>query len=88
MIDELHAQLAQVDAFVADDVVPIANGRTLLPGAVNVLKELAELRSRIRQLAVNADAERRGKLEQYDEYCGLLQDVYVKAMQRKSANQP
>lgn len=76
LVGDLHADLAMLDAFVADEVIPLREGAVIRPGAVDIAKELDGLCSRIRSLAAIVEAEQQAKLGEYAEYCALLEEVY------------
>jgi hypothetical protein len=74
-VDELHADLAMWDAFVADAVIPMADGRQYDPGVHDQAAEVENLRQRIEVVMREAVAEDREQLRLYREYCDLLQAV-------------
>jgi hypothetical protein len=88
-VDELHAQLAQWDALVADEVIPIAGGHSHRPGAVNnIAMELETLCARIGSLVDGIGPADQELLRQYGEYCALLSDVYGRALRHASSSHP
>ena len=69
-LDELHADIALADTWVAESVIPFAEQGTFVPAAVDVLHELQ---------ALNDRAMRFGETDpvaEYLAYVGLLADVY------------
>jgi hypothetical protein len=85
VVDELHAQLAQWDAFAADAMVPFADGRGFEPGQLDISSGLAELRDRVDALAATADPENAKRLSEYLDYCDLLRSAY-QAAEREASN--
>jgi hypothetical protein len=89
-VDELHAQLAQWDAFVADEVIPVAEGHAHKPGigsAYDIAKELELLRAGIEALAERVGPDDQALLRQYDDYVSLLTEVYSVALTRGTSRQ-
>ncbi len=74
-IDELHAQLAYWDCMVAEDAIPLRDGRTVVRGPVDVGEGLRQFRSAIEATVVDTDSKRQ-KLVEYSTYCGWLDRMY------------
>jgi hypothetical protein len=82
---ELKAELAQWDAFVADEVIPVAQGHTYKPGigsAYDIAREIELLRSSTGALANSVGPDDQALLRQYDDYCWLLLDAYSGALRQ------
>jgi hypothetical protein len=78
-VDELHADLANVDDWVAGPVVTFFNhGEVVEPpgSAVRVFGALIELRGRARLLAVSAKGDGRSQAEKYERYVEHMELVY------------
>ena len=78
-IDELHAELATWDAFVAEAVIPMERGRPYDPGIHDQAAEIRHLRSRIEALTPTVAGEDRESLVAYREYCDSLMAVIAAA---------
>ncbi len=75
-VDELHADLALADAWVADSVIPFVEDGVHQPARIDVLAELGELRRRASDLASSITPDDRELVEVYAAYLDLLADVY------------
>lgn len=76
-LDEIHADLALADTWVAESVIPYVSRGQHSPAKVDVLAELEALRSRLAEIAESALAPGDTKLAgEYGAYCDLLSDVY------------
>lgn len=82
-VDELHAELAQWDAFVADEVIAIADGRTPQPGVVDIRAELDSFQMKIAGVEANSHGAAREQLAAYRHYCALLINVYREAQRHR-----
>jgi hypothetical protein len=80
-VDDIHAVLAQLDAFVADEVIPLHEGRTIQYRLASMLGDLSDLQARIGALHDSAGPRDKAKLKEYADYCRLLQDVYALALE-------
>jgi hypothetical protein len=81
LVDELHAELAQLDAFVADAVIPASEG---LPIGTSVLDIGSELRRFVERADAlqHLDTGDRFALRDYIRYATMLRDVYDSAVGR------
>jgi hypothetical protein len=89
-VGELHAELAQWDAFVADEVIPVAEGLAHKPGigsAYDIENEIELLRTAIDELANSVGPDDQALLRQYDDYCSLLTEVYSQALSQGTSKQ-
>jgi hypothetical protein len=75
-IDELHADLALADSWVADSVIPYEENRIHEPAQVDVLAELTRLRGRADQLASAENADDAQLALAYRDYIDSLSEVY------------
>jgi hypothetical protein len=75
-IDELHADLALADSWVADSVIPYAENRVHKPAQVDVLAELTRFRERADQLALAANGDDAQLALAYRDYIDSLSKVY------------
>lgn len=75
-LDELHADLALVDTWVAESVIPFAETGRHQPARVDVIEELRRLRARANELAQVGDADDKRLAESYHKYAGILLSVY------------
>ena len=74
-LDELHAQLAYVDAMVAESVIPFMAGRGHSPIPQQASDELVHVIAAAARLAGDPDPETSGPAAAYGEYAGTLRDV-------------
>ena len=73
------------DAFVADEVIPVAEGHTYKPGigsAYGIAKEIEILRTAIAALASSVGPDDQALLNQYDDYSSMLLEVYTQALSK------
>ncbi len=70
-VDEVHAQIAQWDAFVADLAIPLERGRLVPAPAIDLRSGIAETLLEVQGLAQLAGAEA-ARLCSYAAYCELL----------------
>ena len=75
-IDDIHAQLAYVDAVVADVVIPFVESGRDVSVKLDVAALLNELSSRIAAHDETVSARLDGRLAEYQHYCDLLRSVY------------
>jgi hypothetical protein len=78
-VDELHADLANVDDWVAGPVVTFFNNGEVVepPGSATcVFGALTDLRGRAHLLAVSANGDGRSQGEKYGSYIAQLELVY------------
>ncbi|MDX6719622.1 MAG: hypothetical protein QOJ63_1876 [Solirubrobacteraceae bacterium] len=75
-IDELQADLALADAWVADSLIPFVEDGVYDPARIDVIAELGDLRRRATDLAMSVSADERGLVDDYAGYLDLLLDVY------------
>jgi hypothetical protein len=76
-VDELHADLALADAWVADSVIPFVEAGVHEPARFDVVAELGELRRRATELAASVQPSDRELVDAYAHYLDLLADVYA-----------
>jgi hypothetical protein len=75
-VDELHADLAGVDAVVAEAVVPFVKHGTYHPAKIDVIGELERLADTAVQLADSGSDEDRSLARAYHDYLEVLTDLY------------
>ncbi len=75
-LDELHADLALADTWVAETVIPFVEHGVHHPARANVRDELRKLRSRAVELGKAGDLEGKRLADSYREYAELLLRVY------------
>ena len=75
-LDELHADLALADTWVAEAVIPFVEHGVHHPARVNVSKELRQLRTRAIELGQVGNADDNRLADSYGDYAALLQRVY------------
>jgi hypothetical protein len=76
-VDELHADLALADTWVAEAVVPFMERGVHRSPQVDVDKRLHELRVRTAELTQNATNETRELMHSYRDYIDRLLRVYT-----------
>lgn len=76
-IDELKADLALVDVYVADTVIPFRDGRGWMAPVVDVPRAIANLEQRIDASLAAAQPVDRDLLIRYHDYCAALRQVWV-----------
>ena len=76
-LDELHADLALADTWVAETVIPYVENGLRRPARVDVDTELRRLRTRAVELGQVGDAEDRRLANSYRDYAGLLLHLYA-----------
>ena len=72
-LDELHADLALADAWVADSVIPYVERGIFQPAQLDVIGELGKLRDRAVELRPGEDPS---LSDAYRDYSDLLVRVY------------
>lgn len=75
-LDEVHADLALADAWVADTVSPFVEHGVYRPAQVDVIATLEKIRQQAIQLGAKGDEEDKMLAEDYAKYAELLQSVY------------
>jgi hypothetical protein len=75
-LDEVHADLALADTWVADTVGPFIESGVYRPAQVDVIGTLDKIRNRAIQLGAQGEGEDKRLAEEYAKYAGLLQSVY------------
>jgi hypothetical protein len=80
-VDELKADLAFVDAVVADNVIPFSKGRGWMAPMVDLDVPLAirDLELRIEALIPDAGPDDRERLQRYRKYAAELLEVWISA---------
>ncbi len=79
-VDELHATLAQWDAFVANTVIPVVTrNATYDEGVLDFNAELAALDVSIKNAMVRAETRDRQRLAAYGEYVDALKGALAEA---------
>lgn len=76
-IDELKADLALVDVYVADTVIPFRDGGGCMTPVVEVPRAIADLEQRIDASMAAAQPVDRDRLIRYRDYCSALRQVWV-----------
>jgi hypothetical protein len=74
-LDELHAQLAYVDAMIADSAIPFLAGSRYDPIPAQASDELEHVLSRASTLAQLSNPEISNTALEYRQYAALLRDV-------------
>ena len=86
-MDELHADLALADTWVADTVLPFLDGGAHRPASVDVPAELRSLIERAFAIERSIDDESSKQLvKQYADYAALLAKVYQRFLSDTSVN--
>jgi len=75
-LDELHADLALADSWVAEAVVPFVERGVHQPARVDIVEELSKLRRRAVQLGSGASGEDAKSAADYRDYIDLLISMY------------
>jgi len=75
-LDELHADLALADTWVADTVIPFIERGIYSPAKVDVLGRLSEIRQRAIELAETVGGGDHDLAMEYDAYAHLQETVY------------
>ena len=81
-LDELHADLALADTWVADSVIPYVKRGEYQPAQVDVVGELRELRNRAEQLRSRGTDKHAAVAASYAEYATILLHVYESFLMR------
>ena len=77
-VDELHADLALVDTWVAETVVPyVERGLIAPPPKVDIGAGVQGIRNRVRVLRDGATGEELAILNRYMDYVDLIDELYV-----------
>jgi hypothetical protein len=77
-VDELHADLALADSWVAESVIPYIEDGSHQPANVDVLSELRALRRRAEKLETTAKPEESRLAVDYRDYIDALAEVYTR----------
>jgi hypothetical protein len=75
-LDELHADLALADTWVAETVIPFVERGVYKPAQVDVIQELGKLHDRAREIEQMTDGEDRRLAADYGHHAALLVGVY------------
>lgn len=75
-LDELHADLALADGWVADSVIPYVERGIFQPAQLDVIEELARLRDRAVDLRGAGGEDDPTLSDAYRDYADLLLRVY------------
>ena len=75
-LDELHADLALADTWVAETVIPFVEHGVSDPARIDVVNELRKLRSRAEELGRASDGEEARQAASYRDYFDVLLRVY------------
>ena len=75
-LDELHADLATVDLWVADMVIPYVESGTRFPLKVDIAAGIRRIQKGIRELRESLDGDDAALLEEYAAYVRLLDAVF------------
>jgi hypothetical protein len=81
-VDEAHAELATLDYWVADNVVPFLENGIRVPLKVDIEGGIQRLLLRLRDLKDSSDNETRERVESYSHYLQLL-DAVLRAYQQE-----
>jgi hypothetical protein len=87
-LDELHADLALADTWVAESVVPFIKRGVYSPAQVDVMEILSEVRSRATKLAESVGGADREVAMEYAAYAHLLEIVYEAFLRRPHLRAP
>jgi len=77
VLDELHADLALADTWVAETVIPFVEHGVSDPARIDVVNELRKLRSRAEELGRASDGEEARLAASYRDYFDVLLRVYA-----------
>lgn len=75
-LDELHADLALADTWVADSVIPYVERGIHQRAQLDVVEELGKLRNRAVELRGRRDGENAELSDSYRDYANLLLRLY------------
>ena len=75
-VDELHADLALADSWIAETVIPFVEHGVHKPAHLDVVAELRALEDRAAQLGRSVSPEDSRLLQDYSQYVALLLLVY------------
>lgn len=75
-LDEVHADLAVADTWVADTVIPFIEHGVYRPAQVDVIGALEKIRDQAIQLKARGEGEDKRLAEEYAKYAELLHFVY------------
>jgi len=75
-LDELHADLALVDTWVAEALIPFVGHGMYRPIQVDTIQKLEEIRDRATELGKSATADEKRLAREYVGYADLLRSVY------------
>jgi hypothetical protein len=75
-LDELHADLALADTWVAGSVIPYVERGLFQPAHLDVIEELGKLRNRAVELRTRRGEESPSLPDSYRDYADLLLRVY------------
>ncbi len=84
-LDELHADLALADTWVADLVIPFVEHGVHKPARVDVVKGLRDLGARALELEQRSDNADRRLAAAYSDYAAVLLRVYAAFVARVSS---
>lgn len=75
-VDELHAELATIDEWVAGMVIPFVEHGTRYPLRVDIQAGIDSARKQASELRRSANDDDRALLDRYEGYLQLLADVF------------
>jgi hypothetical protein len=75
-LDELHADLALADSWVAETVIPFVEHGVNQPANVDVIGTLRDIRNRANILGELGHGDDKRLAQEYSNYAELLQRVY------------
>ena len=76
-LNELHAELATLDYWVADTVVPFAENDTLAPLKVDIRGAIRDIRQRLASVASQLRGQDQQLVAEYQRYVELLDAVFL-----------
>ena len=76
-VDELHADLALVDTWVAETVVPYVERGVITPPQVDIAAGIKGIRDRAVALRGGASADEQAVLNRYIDYADLMDKLYA-----------
>jgi hypothetical protein len=81
-LDELHADLALVDTWVAEALIPLVEHGMYRPIQVDPIQKLEEIRDSATELGKSAPADEKRLAREYVEYADLLRRVYEQFLKK------
>jgi len=81
-LDEVHADLALVDTWVAEALIPIVEHGMHRPIQVDPIQKLEEIQDSATELGKSATADERRLAREYVEYADLLRSVYEQFLKK------